>query len=444
MRAHASARGGAARARHGGKLPGHRPSRTAPVAGFSTARAGRLAPGRRRAVTVGGMASSSRDIDHDPPTPTRLTARSPEDLLAVVPVVLGFVPAGLGRDADLRRRPAPSTPASTCPAADEDLPEVVDAAARPGLAHRVGRVVFVLYADAAPRRAAAWPTRCVAAFARAGIEVVDVLRADGAAGSRCSPAARGARAGRALRRRARTRSPPRRSSRAGSPTARATSWPPSPQPAPTRWRGWPRPGAAPGRAGRAATTEVVGAATWCGAASPARTAPDDDEAARLLVGVAARRSRDAGLALMTRDNGAGPRRALDRPAARAPDDLVAAPAPCSRSPPGWPATVRWRGARVDRCRQATRTTALAGLVGGLLVPTAVAAVDRGRRRAGTTGGPSRRSPRLPDLGFVPWAKRSRHRSSPGPTGRGTARRCAAASTCSRGCCARRASTPTTR
>ena len=43
-----------------------------------------------------------------------------------------------------------------------------------------------------------------------------------------------------------------------------------------------------------------------------------------------------------------------------------------------------------------------------------------------------------------WAKRSRHRSSPGPTGPATARRSGAASTCSRGCCARRGSTPTTR
>ena len=70
---------------------------------------------------------------------------------------------------------------------------------------------------------------------------------------------------------------------------------------------------------------------------------------------------------------------------------------------------------------------------------------RGRRRArphrGRRGPPraARDGPRVRT-----WAKRWRHRSSPGPTGPATARRCAAASTCSPGCCARRGSTPTTR
>ena len=59
--------------------------------------------------------------------------------------------------------------------------------------------------------------------------------------------------------------------------------------------------------------------------------------------------------------------------------------------------------------------------------------------ASVATGPRPQSPRL-----RAWAKRWRSRSSPARTARGTARRCAAASTCSRGCCASRASTPTTR
>ena len=48
------------------------------------------------------------------PMTTTLTARRPEDLLAAVPVVLGFRPARLPRHAHLRRGARASTPASTC------------------------------------------------------------------------------------------------------------------------------------------------------------------------------------------------------------------------------------------------------------------------------------------------------------------------------------------
>ena len=50
---------------------------------------------------------------------TTLTARGPEDLLAAVPVVLGFRPARLARHAHLRRRRTASTPGSTCRLPDE-------------------------------------------------------------------------------------------------------------------------------------------------------------------------------------------------------------------------------------------------------------------------------------------------------------------------------------
>ena len=66
---------------------------------------------------------------------------------------------------------------------------------------------------------------------------------------------------------------------------------------------------------------------------------------------------------------------------------------------------------------------------------------RARPHCGLVGLPATPliGPRVPT-----WAKRWRHTSSPGPTGRATARRSGAASTCSPGCSARRGSTPTTR
>ncbi len=76
-------------------------------------------------------------------------------------------------------RRAPSTPASTCPRpprSSQALPELVDALVSPCLTHRVGRVAFVAYSDDAglsARVAAALR----AGFGRAGIGVIDVLRA---------------------------------------------------------------------------------------------------------------------------------------------------------------------------------------------------------------------------------------------------------------------------
>ena len=80
-----------------------------------------------------------------PTTPTTLVARSPQDVLAVVPVVLGFVPQDsvvmltFGATSAFHARiDLPPPP---------DVPEAVSLLLDPALRHRVRRVVFVLYTD---------------------------------------------------------------------------------------------------------------------------------------------------------------------------------------------------------------------------------------------------------------------------------------------------------
>ena len=109
---------------------------------------------------------------------TTLTARGPEDLLAAVPVVLGFRPHDslvmLTFDAarTFHARVDLPPPAE----AEAALPELVDALVSPCLTHRVGRVAFVSYSDDAGLSARV-ATALRAAFGRAGIGVIDVLRA---------------------------------------------------------------------------------------------------------------------------------------------------------------------------------------------------------------------------------------------------------------------------
>jgi hypothetical protein len=115
---------------------------------------------------------------------TTLTARGPEDLLAAVPVVLGFHPEDslvmltFGAERSFHARvDLPAT------ADEEAVAGVVDALLAPSQKHEVDHVAFVVYsADAtlAARLAAA----LVPAFVADGIGVVDVLRAH--AGCWCS------------------------------------------------------------------------------------------------------------------------------------------------------------------------------------------------------------------------------------------------------------------
>jgi hypothetical protein len=109
---------------------------------------------------------------------TTLTARGPEDLLAAVPVVLGFHPHDslvmLTFDASRSFHARVDLPPSA--EAEASLPELVDALVTPCLRHDVGLVAFVSYSDDAVlsvRVAAALH----AAFGRVSIGVLTVLRA---------------------------------------------------------------------------------------------------------------------------------------------------------------------------------------------------------------------------------------------------------------------------
>ena len=105
--------------------------------------------------------------------PTTLTARSPEDVLAAVPVVLGFEPSDsvvmltFGAAETFHARVDLPRPRD----ADEAVALLLD----PARHHRVSRVLFVVYADDGPA-ARAVVRRLRRSFLAAGIDVVEVLR----------------------------------------------------------------------------------------------------------------------------------------------------------------------------------------------------------------------------------------------------------------------------
>jgi len=106
---------------------------------------------------------------------TTFTAKSPEDLLAAVPVVLGFAPEDslvmltFGGYQQFHAR-------LNLPTDDEAIPDCVAAVLRPATTYRVEAVVFVLYTpdDRLARRLSGV---LVAAFEDCKIEVVACLRA---------------------------------------------------------------------------------------------------------------------------------------------------------------------------------------------------------------------------------------------------------------------------
>jgi hypothetical protein len=110
---------------------------------------------------------------------TTFYARSPEDVLAVVPVVLGFEPSdsivlltfgGMTRFHARVDLPPPGDPGA--------LDEVCAMLLEPCLRHRVPRVLLVLYSDQ-PRHARTVARRLRRELGRRRIEVLDCLRADG-------------------------------------------------------------------------------------------------------------------------------------------------------------------------------------------------------------------------------------------------------------------------
>ena len=106
--------------------------------------------------------------------PTPLKASTPEDVLAAIPVVLGFEPSdsvvmltfGGGETFHARVDLPPPT------ALREAVAQLLD----PATAHGVTRVVFVFYADDTPT-VRALTRKLRRSFCRAGIDVVEVLRA---------------------------------------------------------------------------------------------------------------------------------------------------------------------------------------------------------------------------------------------------------------------------
>ncbi len=106
-----------------------------------------------------------------------LTARTPEDLLALVPVVLGFQPQDsvvmltFGSQRSFHAR-------VDLPDATEPVAEMIDALLAPACHHGVQRVVFVVYSEEAlvVERVS---RRLLRAFREADIDVIDLIRADG-------------------------------------------------------------------------------------------------------------------------------------------------------------------------------------------------------------------------------------------------------------------------
>jgi len=108
------------------------------------------------------------------PTSSRLQARSPEDLVAFVPLAIGFVPErsvvllSLGDAGSFHAR-------VDLPADPGDVDLVTEALLRPARKHATRSVAFLIYDDdTTVADETAWSLRD--AFVDAGVEVVEVLR----------------------------------------------------------------------------------------------------------------------------------------------------------------------------------------------------------------------------------------------------------------------------
>ena len=115
---------------------------------------------------VSGMTTS--------PTPRQLTATCPEDLLAFVPIAIGFAPTTsvvlLGIEGT-----RPFHARIDLPDDDSDVEDLVEALLTPARRHGLSKVVLVVYDDdTAIADEVAWSL--VESFTAAGIEVFEVLR----------------------------------------------------------------------------------------------------------------------------------------------------------------------------------------------------------------------------------------------------------------------------
>jgi hypothetical protein len=112
-----------------------------------------------------------------PTAPTTLTARCPEDVLALVPVLLGFLPSDsvvmltFGAAQAFHAR-------VDRPVSSEEVLASVHSLLGPARRHRVRRVVFVIYGEG-DRLADQTADTLRDEFSGAGIEIAEMLRADG-------------------------------------------------------------------------------------------------------------------------------------------------------------------------------------------------------------------------------------------------------------------------
>lgn len=108
------------------------------------------------------------------PSPTPLVARTPEDILAFVPIALGFAPETSVAMLTFGDRPSFHARVDL-PEDPDDVDDLVDALLRPSLRHHVRQVIFVVYDDdTTVADESAWSL--LEAFTERGIEVIDVLR----------------------------------------------------------------------------------------------------------------------------------------------------------------------------------------------------------------------------------------------------------------------------
>jgi hypothetical protein len=296
-------------------------------------------------------------------TSSELIARCPDDVLALVPVVLGFVPDesvamltfGAARPFHAR---------VDLPHTREEIAEVVAALLEPARRHRVRRVFFVVYSHD-PRLSGALARALVRAFERAGVDVVDALRADGrrwyAAIGRAGIPPYGVpydvsahpflaqsvvegKVTHASRERL-------RETLSGDPARVARVV-----------------GALAGLTGdrSPALEEGAWAAELVGRHARDGTSPDDPEVARLLRGMLELRVRDAAWSPMSRERASDHVRFWSDVVRRSPAPLLAAPAALL----AFAAWLAGQGAlawcALDRCAEADDDYSLAGLVGDAL------------------------------------------------------------------------------
>jgi hypothetical protein len=121
-------------------------------------------------VPVGSVASMT--TSH--PTSRQMKATCPEDLLAFVPIAIGFPPAASVVLLSVEGK-RPFHARIDLPDDESDVDDVVDALLRPARLHRISKVVLVIYDDdTAIADETAWTLH--ERFSAAGIDVFEVLR----------------------------------------------------------------------------------------------------------------------------------------------------------------------------------------------------------------------------------------------------------------------------